>query len=134
MERESNKRSPRLDEEMKREVGSITQGAPGESRVEEHREAEGAADGERVPDEVGSSTDSSGTGSLTPEEVELRQDLARFVDRIFPATKSELIENAKENGAPGHVVGWYKRLPDRSFEGFPEVWEVGSGHDEPRRI
>jgi hypothetical protein len=133
MERESNKRNPRVDEELKREVASITHGAAGDSRVEEFREAEGPADGEHNPDEVHSS-DTSRTGSLTPEEVELRQDLARFVDRIFPATKAELLENARDNGAPSHVVGWYKRLPDRSFEGFPEVWEVGSGHDEPRRI
>ena len=71
-------------------------------------------------------------GSLRPDEAELRQDLARFLDRLFPATKSELISNAQDNGAPGHIIAWFKRLPDQSFEGFPEVWEIGSGHDEPR--
>jgi hypothetical protein len=110
MDRQSDKRNPRLDEEMKRETDTRT-----------------------TPSEVMSTSD-AGTGSLTPEEVELRTDLARFVDRIFPATKAEIVENAQGNGAPGHVVSWYKRLPDRTFEGFPEVWEIGSGHDEPRVI
>lgn len=133
MERESNKHNPRVDEEMKREVASITHGAPVDSRAEEFREHEAPADGEPTSDGV-ISTDQPGTGSLTPEEVELRQDLARSIDRIFPATKEELVSNAIANGAPERVVAWYKRLPDRSYEGFPQVWEVGSGHTEPRAV
>lgn len=133
MGRESNKHNPRVDEEMKREVGSMTHGAPVDSRAEEFRETEASADGEPTSDGVIATSD-AGTGSLTPEEVELRQDLARFLNRQFPAAKSELVADAVDNGAPDHVVAWFKKLPDRTYAGFPEVWEVGSGHDEPRSL
>ncbi len=134
MERDSNKHSPRLDEEMKREVDPLTRGAPVDSRAAESRASEPAADGERQPDQVGSTTE-AGTGSLTPQEVELRQDLARFLDgKIFPATQDDVLANARSNGAPEHVTAWFKRLPNRTYEGFPEVWETGSGHDEPRAL
>lgn len=133
MERGSDKHGPRLDEEMKREVGSMTHGAPVDSRAQEFRAPEGEADREPVPDQV-ISTGDAGTGSLSPQEVELRHDLARFIDRVFPATKQELIDNAAEHSAPDHVIAWYERLPDQSYEGFPQVWEVGSGHDEPRAL
>ena len=41
MERGSDKHSPRLDDELDHETRSLQQGAPVESRVEEHREQEG---------------------------------------------------------------------------------------------
>jgi hypothetical protein len=73
-------------------------------------------------------------GSLTHEEVELRRDLARFLERnIFPATKEAIVEEAAEMGAPDNLVAWFKRLPSGTYEGFPEVWERGSGHTEPRK-
>ena len=134
MERDSNKHGPRVDEEMKREVDSLTRGAPVDSRAEEFRASEAAADGEPRPDQV-VSTNEAGTGSLTPQEVELRQDLARFLDgKIFPAAKDDILANARSNGAPDHVVTWFERLPDRSYEGVPQVWEAGSGHTEPRAL
>ena len=41
MERGSDKHGPRVDEELDHETRSLRQGAPVESRVEEHREQEG---------------------------------------------------------------------------------------------
>jgi hypothetical protein len=107
MERQSDKHAPRVDDSMKRQVN---------------------ADAVIV-------TEDRGTGSLTRQEVELRQDLARFLERkIFPATRDDIVKDAAEMGAPDHVIAWFKRLPERSYEGFPQIWEVGSGHAEPRKL
>jgi hypothetical protein len=48
-DRDSTKHSARLDDELKKEVGSLTHGSPAESRKEEWREQEGAGDEEREP-------------------------------------------------------------------------------------
>jgi hypothetical protein len=110
MERESAKHNPRLDDSLKR-----------------------GADGEGMPDTVGST--SIGNASLTPDEVEFRQELARFLDRtIWPATREDLTRNAASHGAPDRVIEAFGRLPAGSFDGFPHVWEAVSGHREPRKI
>jgi hypothetical protein len=48
-QRDSNKHSPRLDDELKKEVASLVEGAPAEAHRQEWREQEGAADDEREP-------------------------------------------------------------------------------------
>jgi hypothetical protein len=132
MERQSSKHSPRVDDSLKKEVEPLER-ARSEPRMQESREAEPPADGERTPDPIGSST--IGNASLTHDEVEFRQELARFLDRtIWPATREDLMRNAAEHGAPDRVLEAFKRLPAATYEGFPNVWETVSGHREPRKI
>ena len=110
MERQSAKHNPRLDDALK-----------------------SGTDGEGLPDAIGSS--SIGNASLTHDEVEFRQELARFLDRtIWPATRDDLMRNAASHGAPDHVLAAFGRLPSETFDGFPQVWEEVSGHREPRSI
>lgn len=132
MDRESAKHNPRVDDSMKKEAKALVRGA-NEPRVSESREVEPPADGERTPDRVGSS--SLGNASLTHDEVEFRQDLARYLDRtIWPATREAIMKNASEHGALDHVLEAFRRLPSRTYDDFPQVWEDISGHREPRRM
>jgi hypothetical protein len=132
MERQSDKHSPRVDEEMKRQVAPLTNGTA-ETRAQEARQPEPPADGEPMPDEVVSAR--GGPASLTHDEIELRQELARFLDTtIWPATREEIIDNASAHHATEVAIAHLKRLPERTYPGFPDVWEAISGHNEPRRI
>jgi hypothetical protein len=49
LERGSDKHSPRVDEQLDHDTRSLRQGAPVESRVEEHREQEGPGRGPADP-------------------------------------------------------------------------------------
>jgi hypothetical protein len=100
MERESSKHSPRVDDSLKQHA---------------------KPDGERAPDPIGSS--SLGNASLTHDEVEFRQELARFLDRtIWPATRDDLLRNAAEH-----------RATDRVLETFPGPRSVASMRPCPFR-
>ncbi len=52
MERGSAKHSPRVDEEMEKEVSSLTRGAPIEARSQEFRMKEPAGDDEPIPEQI----------------------------------------------------------------------------------
>ena len=122
MERESDKHSPRVDEEMKKETRSFTQGAPVESRAQESREKEGPADGEPTPDEVIATE--SASSSMSHEELETRQDIARYIEgSIFPTGRDEIIDDARRMGAPQEVVARLKQLPAGRYESFRDVWQ-----------
>jgi hypothetical protein len=124
VERESDKHNPRLDEEMKKEAQSFTQGSPVDSRAQESREKEPPADGEPTPDEVVSTTVVGGEG-LTHDELEARQDLARYIEgSIFPASREAIIADAEAMGAPEHVVTRLAQLPEGRYDGFPDVWKA----------
>ena len=134
MERESNKHSPRIDEEMKRETAPLTHGAPVDSRAQESREKEGPADGEPTPDEVITTKDATPPRSLPDEQIELRRDLARYLERaIFPASREEVLENARAAGAPEQIIKEFERLPTGRFAGFPDVWAALGGEIEGGR-
>jgi hypothetical protein len=134
MERESNKHNPRVDEEMKRETAPLTHGAPVDSRAQESREPEGPADGEPTSDEVISTRDETPPRSLPDEQIELRRDLARYLERaIFPASREEILENAREAGAPDLIVREFERLPTGRFQAFPDVWAALGGEVEGGR-
>jgi hypothetical protein len=126
MERESSKHSPRVDEEMKKEVQSFLQGDPVDSRVQEAREKEGPADGEPTPDAVISIADRMPGGErLTREEVELRHDLARHIEgHIFPADREQIVANARAMHAPQPVIDRLEMLPAGFYDGFPDVWDA----------
>src|SRR5437764_229295 len=92
MERQSNMHSARIDDELEREVESLTRGAPVEARVEESRVKEDAADDEPVPQSlVEELRDAEGgdepEGGLSRGEVVARSELAiRLRTGIFPST------------------------------------------------
>jgi hypothetical protein len=123
-ERDSSKHSPRLDDELKKEVGSLVRGSPAESRKEEWREQEGAADDEREP--------SSRTGdpdALGPDNETARAELSRHLRlSAFPGDRNSLVAEAETNDAPEPVLNALRRLPEgREFETVYDVWEALGG-------
>jgi hypothetical protein len=136
MDRGSDKHSAMVDEQLERDVRSMLQGSPVESRSSEAREQEGPGDGEVSPDARLSGdrglTDES--VALRDDEVEARSDLARHLEgSVFPADREALVASARRMGAPDDLVGRLSRLPDDTYSHTEAVWEALGGRAEPRR-
>jgi hypothetical protein len=123
VQRDSDRHSPRLDDELKRETESLVRGAPVESHAEEWREQEGSADGEREP------SARTRAGGLDADEVAQRSNLSRHLRlSVFPAEREALLEEAAANNAPGPVLAELRRLPpDVTFGTVHEVWAALTG-------
>jgi hypothetical protein len=131
LERGSDKHSPRVDEELEHETRSLEQGAPVESRVEEHREQEGPGDDQPTPSAL---LTGGGTGSLDLDDAEARSGIARFIDpSTFPADREGLLDNAEANNAPPAVLERLQALPaGRTYQALPDVWSALGGTVEHR--
>jgi hypothetical protein len=120
MERQSNKHNPRLDEEMKREVAPFLGNEPQDSRADEarvHEDAPGVVVSRESP--------FPGGERMTLEEVGLRHDLARYIERhIFPAEREDIVASARRLHAPPEVIARLEKLPPRFYDGFPDVWHA----------
>ena len=133
MERGSDKHSPRVDEQLEHDTRSLTQGAPVESRVEEHREQEGPGEGQPTPDARltgGRAT----AASLDLDDAETRADIARFLNpSSFPADRETLLADAEANHAPAGVTERLQALPaGRSYENVQDIWSALGGTVEHR--
>ena len=133
MERGSDKHSPRVDEELDHETRSLQQGAPVESRVEEHREQEGPGDDQPTSDARltgGRAT----AASLDLDDAETRADIARFLTpSTFPADREALLADAQGNQAPAGVLERLQALPaGRAYENVQDVWGALGGTVEHR--
>ena len=126
-ERDSTKHSPRLDDELKKEVSSLTRGSPAESRKEEWREQEGAADDEREPS--ARTVDPNGLG---PDNETARAELSRHLRlSAFPGDRDALLGEAESNDAPEPVLNALRKLPpETTFETVYDVWEALGGEIE----
>ena len=133
MERGSDKHSPRVDEQLDHDTRSLRQGAPVESRVEEHREQEGPGEDQPTPDARltgGRAT----AASLDLDDAETRADIARFLNpSSFPADREALLADAEANHAPAGVTERLQALPaGRSFENVQDIWSALGGTVEHR--
>jgi Protein of unknown function (DUF2795) len=133
LERGSDKHSPRVDEELEQETQSLQQGAPVESRVEEHREQEGPGEDQPTPDARlagGRAT----AASLDLDDAETRADIARFLTpSAFPADREALLADAQGNQAPAEVLERLQALPGgRAYENVQDVWGALGGTVEHR--
>ena len=98
----SNKRGPRMDEDLK----APTRGG------EDVKVPESALETEPRPPEA-------------IREVEDRSELARYLDpSAFPARSEELVEQAVSHRAPDYVLARLRGLPDRQFDTVEQVWEA----------
>ena len=136
MPRGSDKHSPRIDESLEHDTRSLTQGAPSESRADEGRQQEGAADDEPT-------TDALLSGELHPEQMdedELRHDeiearsrlAAHLRPSIWPADRETLVACARELNAPPDILDLLSHLPDGEFSHTEAVWEAVGGRVEYR--
>lgn len=133
MERGSDKHSPRVDEQLDHDTRSLRQGAPVESRVEEHREQEGPGEDQPTPDARltgGRAT----AASLDLDDAETRADIARFLTpSAFPADREALLADAESNQAPARVVERLEALPaGRDFGSVQDIWSALGGTVEHR--
>lgn len=48
---------------------------------------------------------------------------------IFPTSKQQLIERAKNNNAPNDVIDVLSRLPDQDYNTMADLW-YGRGQEE----
>jgi uncharacterized protein DUF2795 len=134
----SDKHTPRVDDQLKREVEGHVHGSPSGGRAEEWRQPEAPANGEPeatavpVPDSVARS---DAEIVMTPEEVEGRSRLGRYLHRTaLPADKTRLLEAAQDARAPDDVMEELERLPDdETFETAARVW-AALGHDLDHRF
>lgn len=97
MQRESDKHSPRLDDEMAHEVASLTHGAAAEeSRAREDRTQEGPTEDE-LRFEPADRTLSQDRGIGIPDtDADARSELARHVTAAdWPATRDDLLHAAQ---------------------------------------
>jgi hypothetical protein len=136
MDRGSDKHSPRIDDGLAHDTRPLTQGAPMESRADEARQQEGAADDEPT-------TDALLSGDLRPgqpqdsvldhDEAEARSRIASYLrPSIWPADRSALIACAEELHAPPDVLRELGRLPEGTFTHTEAVWEALGGRVESR--
>jgi hypothetical protein len=133
MER-SNKRSPRLDEEMDRETASLIQSGQTESRSDEALIKEGPLPDEQAPARPAIAHEPVGPGQPTDDEIERRSRLAQaLVPHLFPADRPALSDWARAHEAPDWVVALIERLPDdEMFANVEAVWEAAGGPHEHR--
>lgn len=101
-----DKHGARWDEGLK------TAGQSGEDEPQTNREPHGGL--------LGSSPE-----GMSHEDVELRSQVASYLDRtVFPARREALIHAAESKEAADQIVSLLNQLPaDHEFHNFGEVWE-----------
>jgi hypothetical protein len=135
MERGSSKHGPRVDEEMSREVSGTVHGTAG-SRVEEWRQPEPPGEDQPEPTTAPVGETRGGTPQgMTPDDVEQRSRLARFIGlSALPGDRAALRRSAEDNEAPGDVLAELDRLPaDSEFQNVAEVWAALGHSNEKQR-
>ena len=132
MPRESDKHTPRVDDQLKHETEHLTDGAPTENR-DQFRVQEGATEDEAALDPGHHPLLDEGAGNGLPEhEVERRSQLARHIEgSVFPADRDALLASAERTKAPDEVVVDLRQLPaDLTFDTLEAVWEAIGGEPE----
>ena len=136
MERESTQHGHRLDDEMAKEVASLTHGAPIESRSEEHRLLEDAGEGEPAAEPLveGEPPAPAPMSGISYRAARDRSELARHLrPSIFPATREAVIECARDEHAEEALLDRLQRMPAGEYGNVNEVWEaLGGQAEEPR--
>jgi len=136
MPRGSDKHSPRIDENLAHDVGSLTHGAPIEARADEGRVQEGAADDEPTTDSLLTGEirpDDRPEDGLTHDEIEERSRLAAYLrPSVWPADRAALLACATDLHASADVLDRLSQLPDGTFSHLEAVWEALGGRVEFR--
>ena len=136
MERGSDKHSPRIDDGLAHDTRPLTQGSPMESRADEARQQEGAADDEPTTDALLSGDLHPGEQQdalLDHDEAEARSRIASYLrPSIWPADRGELVACAQDLQAPAEVIDQLSQLPEGTYTHTEAVWEALGGRVEHR--
>ena len=131
----SNKASQRRDEQYERELRNEIQ-ANRSTRMREEREPEPAGEDQPDADHVPNAMRTGGTPQgMTPEDVALRSDLARFLGtEAYPGDRERLLGTLRGNHAPDRLLRLAAQLPvGRSYQNSQDVARaLGIGVEEDR--
>jgi hypothetical protein len=122
MQRGSDKHSARTDDALQAEVDGLTRS--GHDNREEWNSPEPSGEDQPDVDLVPNGSLAGGVpDGMTERDVEQRSELARFLGRVWPATREELLEVAREAAAPDAVLADLERLPaDYAFQNLQDAW------------
>lgn len=127
---ETDKHSPRVDQQLKHEDASLTHGAGVEARSQDDRSEQ---DTEGLPNPADRPDLPSVPGTdMTTDDVDARSKLAMGIATAkFPADRAALVAAAEKAFAGDEVLDRLRRLPDgRSFANVEAVWEATGGPNE----
>jgi hypothetical protein len=121
MERGSDKHGARLDDAMSAEVSGEVRGG-GPTRTEEWHQAEPEGEDQRRPYPRGGPEPGTSEG-LTPQQVELRSELAQHLDQhAFPGDRATLERVLVAHHAPDRLLEAVRSLPgDVRFRNLNEA-------------
>ncbi|MEE6261996.1 DUF2795 domain-containing protein [Plantactinospora sonchi] len=135
MERGSSKHSPRVDEEMGREVKGAVQSTAG-GRAQEWRDPEPAGEDQPIVSRAPENDTRTGVPQgMTPEEVEQRSRLGRYIPlSALPGDRESLRLSAEDNEAPDDILAQLDQLPpDTDFQTVSEIWAALGHANETHR-
>lgn len=120
---------------MAHDVRPLLQGAPEEARSQEGRLQEGPAEGEhlsagtRLEDDEPMDED-----ELSAADLQRRSRIAQALrPAVFPAERSQLMDAASKEQAPGEVIDELRTLPEgATFANVEQIWEALGGRSEHR--
>jgi len=120
---QGDQHSPRVDEQMEREVESLIKGAPVSSRSQDWR------DQQPLPEDPGLVAGGVRAEShpASGEEVraEVRSQVARWLrGASYPAERDSLVALAREQGADDEVLGRLEGLPEGPFPSLDAVTDT----------
>ncbi len=129
MERGSDKHSPRVDEEMSKELRGVLQGTAG-GRAEEWKMAEPAGEDQPEPTLVPAGDYRTGAPVGTSSaEMEQLSRFGRYIGlSALPGNRAALRKSAETLTAPDDVLAELDRLPeDVTYRTVAEIW-AALGH------
>jgi hypothetical protein len=121
-QRGSDKHGPRLDDQLDADVRPETRSGQ-HLRSQEWREPEPEGDDQAPTYPRGGPAPGVVGEDLSPQEVEMRSDLARHLDRgTFPADRDRLADRLSAHHAPDALVDAVQHLPaDARYNGVDDV-------------
>ncbi|WP_198679368.1 DUF2795 domain-containing protein [Thermomonospora amylolytica] len=133
MPRDSAKRGPRVDDELKHETEGMVRGG-GPTHAEEWKQPEpfdqppGSA--QMPPERRGGGAD------MSAREVEWRSEIAQVLAPLdFPADRGRILTFLERNHAPDNIITAMTGLPkDRQFHNVGEIARAIGIHTEQHRI
>ncbi|MBF8186092.1 DUF2795 domain-containing protein [Nonomuraea sp. K274] len=134
MERGSDKHNPRLDEQQKHEDEGMVRGG-GTTHAEEWKDPEAMpSPGEESMRSYPPGHEPGAPAGMTQRDVDVRSDLAKWLsDTHWPVSKGQLLERARDHGAPDEILDMVESLPERTYTNMADIAQaLGIGVEKRR--
>jgi hypothetical protein len=134
MSDQSDKHGPRVDDQLRHETEGLVRGG-GPTHAEPGHDPEPVeTDTGRDPTAATTSLPVGTPPGMSRTDVEERSAYAKVLAGVrYPATPDRLSAHVAEEGAPDVTVRALAGLPDREYNGLPDVMDaLGYGHETQR--